>query len=59
MNKIEAVIDILDEINTITEGTPKEPFYEIYNLSGEAIQVLRAFSLSWPEYPQGCKGHDG
>ena len=45
MDKICDVLDILDKINTITEGTPKEPFYEMYNLSGEAIQILRAFSL--------------
>ena len=40
MNKINEVMDILDKINTIAEGTPERPFPEIHRLSGDALKIL-------------------
>jgi len=37
--KLKNIMDILDNINTIVEGTPKPPYPEIYKLSGEALSI--------------------
>jgi len=37
--KLDKVMELLDEINTIVEGTPKPPFPELYALSWQALFI--------------------
>ena len=39
--KLDKVMELLDEINTIVEGTPKPPFPELYELSGKALSICK------------------
>jgi hypothetical protein len=41
-SNLERVLEILDKINTISEGTPKEPLLEINKLSGEALRICNS-----------------